>query len=42
MYHVSGGDDVVEVCVIVYSPDIDCPVAFPFSVLLSTDIGCKG
>ena len=26
----------VEVCVVVYIPDIDCPIKFPFTVLLST------
>ena len=27
---------MVEVCAIVYSPSIDCPIAFPFNVHLST------
>ena len=27
----------VEVCVVVYIPDIDCPIKFPFTVLLSTE-----
>ena len=27
----------VEVCVVVYMPDIDCPIKFPFTVLLSTE-----
>ena len=26
----------VEVCVVVHMPDIDCPICFPFNVLLST------
>ena len=26
----------VEVCVVVYMPDIDCPICFPFNVSLST------
>ena len=35
-YKVSEGMDVVEMCAIVYSPTIDCPIAFPFNVSLST------
>ena len=27
----------VEVCVVVYMPDSDCPIKFPFTVLLSTE-----
>ena len=26
----------VEVCVVVHLPNIDCPIKFPFTVLLST------
>ena len=26
----------VEVCAIVYEPDIPCPISFPFNVMLST------
>ena len=33
---------VVEVCAIVYSPTIDCPIAFPFDVGLSTSDGSAG
>ena len=36
MYSVSEDVVVVEVCAIVYSPAIDCPIAFPFDVSLST------
>ena len=36
MYSVSEDVGVVEVCAIVYSPTIDCPIAFPFNVSLST------
>ena len=35
-YNVTEDVDVVEVCAIVYSPTIDCPIAFPFDVRLST------
>ena len=35
-YSVSEDVGVVEVCAIVYSPTIDCPIAFPFDVGLST------
>ena len=33
---------VVEVCAIVYSPTIVCPIAFPFYVNLSTRDGSAG
>ena len=36
-YQVSEDVGVVEVCAIVYSPIITCPVAFPFDVRLSTE-----
>ena len=36
LYHVTEGVGVVEVCAIVYNPVIDCPVAFPFNISLST------
>ena len=36
-YQVSEDVGVVEVCAIVYSPIITCPVAFPFDVSLSTE-----
>ena len=44
-YSVSDDAGVVEVCAIVYSPAIDCPITFPFDVSLSTSdrtagIGC--
>ena len=44
-YSVSEDVGVVEVCAIVYSPTIDCPIAFSFDVSLSTSdntagIGC--
>ena len=33
---------LVEVCAIVYSPNISCPIEFPFSVILSTTNGTAG
>ena len=36
-YNITEDADVVEVCAIVYSPTIDCPIAFPFNVSLSTE-----
>ena len=41
-YQVSEDVDVVEVCAIVYSPTIDCPIEFPFDVRLSTRDGSAG
>ena len=41
-YQVSEDVDVVEVCAIVYSPTIDCPITFPFDVPLSTRDGSAG
>ena len=34
--------DVVEVCAIVRSPTIDCPIGFPFIVSLETRSGTAG
>ena len=42
IYSVSEDVGVVEVCAIVYSPTIVCPIAFPFDVSLSTDDGSAG
>ena len=36
LYSVSEDEGVVEVCAIVYSPTIDCPIEFSFNVNLST------
>ena len=36
VYTVSEDDGIVEVCAIVTSPDIVCPIEFPFEVSLST------
>ena len=41
-YNVSENVGVVEVCAIVYSPTIDCPIEFPFDVGLSTSDGSAG
>ena len=36
IYRVSEDVNVVELCVIVYEPIIDCPIEFSFEVKLST------
>ena len=41
-YNVTEDVGVVEVCAIVYSPTIVCPIAFPFDVRLSTDDDSAG
>ena len=41
-YRVIESVGVVEVCANVYSPIIDCPIAFPFDVRLSTSDGSAG
>ena len=41
-YSVSESVGVIEVCAIVYSPTIDCPIAFPFDVSLSTSDNTAG
>ena len=41
-YQVSDGVGVVEVCAIVHSPVIDCPIEFQFNVTLSTLDGSAG
>ena len=41
-YNVSEGVGVVELCAVVYEPDIVCPIEFPFDVRLSTDDGTAG
>ena len=40
-YEVPEGD-MVEVCAIVSSPNVSCPIEFPFSVNLSTADGSAG
>ena len=36
IYQVSEDDGVVEVCAVVNSPVIECPIQFPFNVRLTT------
>ena len=40
-YNVSEGVGVMEVCAIVYSPIVSCPVNFSFDVSLSTNYDCS-
>ena len=42
LYNVSEGVDVVELCAVVYEPNITCPIEFPFNVSLSTADGTAG
>ena len=42
IYQVSEDDGVVEVCVVVYSPVIECPIQFAFEVRLSTTNNSAG
>ena len=41
-FNVSEDVGVVELCAIVISPVITCPITFPFDVRLSTDNGDAG
>ena len=41
-YHVSEDVGVVEVCAIVYSPKVDCPIEFMFNVNLIITNGQAG
>ena len=41
-YQVSEDVGVVEVCAIVYSPNVTCPIEFPFNVNLTTSDGSAG
>ena len=41
-YNVSEDVGLVEVCAIVYSPTIVCPINFPFDVSLSTSDNTAG
>ena len=36
IFTVSEDVDIVELCARVFEPDIECPIEFPFSVILST------
>ena len=42
LYNVSEGVGVVELCAVVYEPNITCPIQFPFEVRLSTADGTAG
>ena len=42
IYSIFEDVGVVEVCAIVYSPTVDCPIAFPFDVSLSTSDNTAG
>ena len=42
IFFVSEDVGVVELCVRVFEPDIECPIEFPFSVILSTADGTAG
>ena len=33
---------MVELCAVVYEPDINCPIEFPFNISLSTADGTAG
>ena len=41
-FRVTESVGVVELCVTVSFPTIDCPITFPFDVILSTDEGTAG
>ena len=41
-YEVDEDVVVVEVCAVVLSPSIPCPIDFPFDVALSTNNGSAG
>ena len=41
-YQVSEDVGVVEMCAIVYSPSITCPIEFPFNVSPTTSDGIAG
>ena len=42
IYQVSEDDGVVEVCAVVYSPVIECPIQFSFNLELTTIDGSAG
>ena len=41
-YQVSENVGVVEVCAVVYSPVIECPIQFSFNLQLTTSDGSAG
>ena len=42
IHSVSEYVGVLELCAIVYSPSVDCPIEFPFDVSLSTSENTAG
>ena len=42
IYNVSEYVGVLELCAIIYSPTINCPIVFPFDVSLSTSDNTAG
>ena len=42
LYTVEETVGLVQVCAVVFEPDTDCPVSFPFDVRLITDDGSAG
>ena len=42
VYHVSEDEGVAEVCVVVSSPDIECPIELPFNGTLYISDGNAG
>ena len=42
LYNVSECVGVVEVCAVVISPDINCPIGFPFIVVIKTSPDTAG
>ena len=41
---VIGGEDqgMVQVCVNIFTPNVSCPVAFPFELIITTSDGTAG
>lgn len=42
LYTMTEDAGLVEVCAVMYSPNITCPIEFPFNVYLSTTDGTAG
>ena len=41
-FRVNESVGTVELCAVVFSPDISCPIKFPFEVRLFTEDGTAG
>ena len=39
---VAEDDGELEVCVVIHNPLLDCPVVFPFELMISTTPGTAG